>query len=206
MRTEFNTSYNAGFNGTFVRASKVHKFDKLTSKFNEVNTNIVLLDSFSKGDVAAVNKVAAEWGKPSFTNTIATCFEWTGILSGKSHMRYYAITEQARNFEKLDSDKILGIAETEEIKRHKAILYHLQVKPSAQNLNKQSSEYKHVGVGFVRGLQHVYNKISLTSVRDDNVRGFYRFLGFRESFLVADRYSWRLGFLGKLKRFLGKDS
>ena len=114
MRTEFNTYHNTGFEGTLISRSVIKMLDR--NNFKDVRASFVLLDPKCKDDCDAMNVIANKWEKPSFTNAIVTAFEWSGMIKRKSNMRYYVMTMQPDKFEKLDSERILGIGEIEETK------------------------------------------------------------------------------------------
>ena len=100
----------------------------------------------------------------------------------------YALTSQNRDFDKLCSDDILGLAEVEN--GEKAVeLDYLQVNPQFI-FGSQCPLFREVGTGIVDSLKSLYNKvIELTSAY--SATEFYEKNGFEIFDINKLRYRWK---------------
>ena len=79
------------------------------------------------------------------------------------------------------------------------VLEHLQVKPSAINVNSKKNNYKGVGSSILKSLKKVYNQITLVSINNENIEKFYKDNGFIEFACAKGNFIWYKNILLRLK-------
>ena len=180
---------SVSFGAAPINRIKVQKLNKNKKKFEDYFVNFVRLEPYNKKDLEALEFLTQKWKDAKYVQQISTAAHW---MKEKS-INVYALTNQKRNFEKLQADKILGHAEMrkDEHDPENIILYHLQARPSAMNVNKTGRvNYKHVGSSILSSLKKIYDDISLFSDKDDNIENFYRRNGFIDAFKGSRHFVW----------------
>ena len=165
------TASNINFNAQYLDKVNVKKKSFLRYKPYEVS--LVEFDRKNEDDAKALHKIVDECGSRA---PIFTLF-WT---HGASNEHIVGLTTQKNNFEKPDSDKILGVMhyynfiECDYIDK-------LQVKPKYQNNKsfKLNKNYKNIGKAFIEKLREINGnkRLELTSL--PNAIPFYEKLGFQ---------------------------
>ena len=92
--------------------------------------------------------------------------------------KYYVLTCQKRNFEKLDPDSILGAVQVESHEKYNEINY-LQVIPEQNYLNPER-EYKNVGASIVDTILKLYPNKQLMLYSSNSAINFYKKIGFNQ--------------------------
>ena len=175
------------FQATALNKVKIKKYDTKKKKFVSAPGMFVLLDGSNSGDFKVISYISKKWKDASYIKEITTAANWMGH---KDYIKIFALTEQKKNFDKLSPKKILGLAEMREEQEEGNVLSHIQVKPSAININSGSNKYKKTGYSMLKSLKKLYNQISLVSVRDDNIEKFYKDNGFVEYAEFPGNFVW----------------
>ena len=185
------------FGAKYLNTVTIKKYDKNTKGYVDLSANFVKLEHDNKFDIAAVDKTAEKWKDAKYIRKIATASHWFNSLP----IDIYALTTQKDKFSKLKPAKILGFAEMrkDEAFPKYDLLYHLQVKPDAINVNNSDAKYKYVGTSILNSLKKIYKNIFLYSEGNPNVKKFYQNNGFIEDSMLRRRYLWTSNIFRKIK-------
>ena len=146
----------------------------------DVVVSSVKLDPNSKNDVKTVEILFEDWF-PQYKGILIddVYYDFIDYYKQKEKKDYYALTTQNNNFQKLDPDKILGIAEYSNFanKNYNYIDY-IQVNPKYM-ANKQEREYKNIGSALLDTIKNLngYKNIYLNSIHE--AVDFYTKNGFK---------------------------
>ena len=180
---------SVSFGAIPINSIIIKKYNKASEKFADYPVNFVKLDADNKDDLEAVNKIVHKWNGAKYIRRIATSAHWMK----EKPIEIYALTSQSQNFEKLQSNYILGLAEMREDRydSENTLLRYLQVRPGAMNVNqKHRINYKYIGSAILKSLKPIYDNISLFADSNENIEAFYKHNGFIEDFKGAKHYSW----------------
>jgi hypothetical protein len=187
---------NVNFGATPISKVKIKKYDTSKKKFVTAKAVFVRLDGRNDNDLKAIDYINKNWEKTPYTKTICTAANW---MKNNELIKIYALTEQSKNYTKLRPTKILGLADMREEQEDGNVLEHLQVKPSAININSNNRKYKKVGSSILKSLKKVYNQIALVSVNNPNIEKFYKDNGFIEFADAKGNYIWYKNIILRLK-------
>lgn len=187
------------FTARYVKPADIKKFDG-----NSYKPHTASLVEMELSDRPAIERVAYDWMQP-----VSDQLYKESEYMGREGMHIYAVTNQANNFEQLDSNKILGMMLFQEggtSKTHNTIEF-LQVSPYemspnygsglSKNFNKllakifkfKQPEHKHIGKALLDTAKEMSadKPIDLYSVKDAVefylINGFKRLKGFKNRFL-----------------------
>lgn len=148
--------------------------------YKSIPTSFVELDNTSSQDLQALRKISRSWdnGKSyawDIYNFFSCSFEEDeDFLLSK---RYFAVTTQRQNFEKLSYDRVLGLAQMNDEDSY-YMLEFLQVDPDT-NFNEFYRKFKGVGAAMLMALKTLFNsKDIVLRPADSNVVEFYVKQGF----------------------------
>ncbi len=116
------------FKAHYVQQIQIKKLDN--NVYKPQNVNFIEIDTSSLSDIEAINQVSPNWEDHSFADNIA--YNLTQIKKGrfnKDLFRFFALTKQNDNYEKLNSDDILALAEIEKKSETNIFINYLQVDP-----------------------------------------------------------------------------
>ncbi len=186
---KINISPTTNFGAKFINNVTVQKYNPYSREYTPDTVSFVQIEPEKRRDVLAINAVTDLWSDGAFMIDIANVVDDLSIGAADSE-RYqvYALTSQNRDFDKLCSDDILGLAEVEN--GEKAVeLDYLQVNPQFI-FGSQCPLFREVGTGIVDSLKSLYNKvIELTSVY--SATEFYEKNGFEIFDINKLRYRWK---------------
>ncbi len=192
------------FGATPLNKVRVKRLDSKTNKFKNIPAYFVRLDAKNKGDLIAANSVAKNWKGAKYIKKIATASHWMNVRN-YVEIDVYALTTQSKEFENLNPNLILGMAE---IRNNDVNNYyhinHLQVKPEAINVNKKDNKYKYIGSSILSSLKKVYKSLSLDSEDDKNIEAFYRRNGFFDDYTRDGRFIWHSDIIKRIKLCIDK--
>ena len=187
------------FKATPLNTVKIKKYNKINKKFMTQTVTFVQLDANNRFDLEAVETAAKKWKNAPFMKEIATASHWMKNVP----IEVYAVTAQKNNFEKLQYKNILGFAEMRQDEKDSKFreLCHLQVNPSAININSKAAKksYKGVGSSILTSLKKYYDYISLISVDNINIENFYLKNNFIRDYTQQNRFLWSHDFIEMLK-------
>ena len=178
----------------------IKKLDKSTKEFIDYPAKFVKIDPDNKVDLSVLNLLVQKWKGATYIRRIATNSHW---MKSRKYVEIdvYALTTQNNNFERLKPNKILGLAEmrndADNPKNRK--LWHLQVKPSAINVNNKNKQYKYVGSSMLDSLKKIYKNMSLCSDDNKNIKEFYKKNNFVEYYEGRNHFSWSSNLFTMLK-------
>ena len=182
-------SCNVSFGAKFVRNAKIKKLNPLSKGYEKMQVSFVRIDPKNLSDINALGRVADTWVNEKFASTIynrALSLRKGGI---DLNSKIFAITSQKDNFKKLDADRILGVAEIEELTPKSCYLGHIQVDPN--HIYYEVPPFKGVGTAILNRLKDMYSQISLNSAPECSVRHFYEMNGFQRVSEDSLKYYWQ---------------
>ena len=100
----------------------------------------------------------------------------------------YMATSQMQNFDKLDKNKILGLAQMRDGDSYIDYLRYFQVKPDLKYGTK-NREYKHIGSAMIDSIKKIYNE-TIVLISSLSATGFYEKQGFKLLDLDLLKYIW----------------
>ena len=102
---------NISFTAKFISPATVKKLTP-NGKYVDIEVSAVKLASKNKDDLSALEKINKEWGADTYASNILDEASSTNEFYKDYRPTVYAITTQRDNFEKLEPEKVLGLAET----------------------------------------------------------------------------------------------
>ena len=160
----------------------VKELDANTLKYNDKKISFVELNSFNTNDMITLNNISKDWDKSMFAKSIyqdaQNINEFEDI---DCNVKFYAITTQNKNHEKLIPEKILGLCEIKEEGYKKAFVEFVESNP--ESINNPYAKYKAIGNGIFQALKNYYDNISLQSTV--TALKFYE----RQGFKPVEKYS-----------------
>ncbi len=134
----------------------------------------VEINPAQKGDVATMHKTAIKWDK---IGGDGFAYDICKAINNGVKDRFFVLTTQSDNFDKLDHNQILSMAQVKTEKEGESFVEYLQVDP--ENFRTaENPEFRLIGTAMLNSLKKIfYNKsILLDSVR--NAISFYLKNGF----------------------------
>lgn len=181
-----NINPNISFGASFIKEVNVKKLVENSKSYITKNVSCVELDPLNKADVKAINETQDAFYGVSFVDDIF--FNAKKIFrkgENKENMQIYALTTQKDNFEKLDADKVLVMADVVAKEDNGAYLEYIQAHPLiAYAIDKPP--YKNVGTELIKILQEKFSSIKCNSIAD----GFYEKNGFIREKQGSNHFIW----------------
>lgn len=152
---------NISFGGNFIKKLPVLKYSYKEKNYKPAYANLVELESHNIKDVNAIEEIAKSFGGDSYVNNMSYNAK-LAYERGQNDKRFGALilTKQAGNFEEIDADEVLGVAEILKIKNGEIKLMYLQTDPCLVYSYGQRS-VKNIGSAILNYLKDINNKISL---------------------------------------------
>jgi len=183
-----NIKTNINFNARYIGKAEVVQLCKETGKYNPIETSFAEIDTSNRLDINALNKISKIWEELSTNIYHNTSEKFIGNKSYRN-IRTFAITKQNDDFEHLDENKILALADVEETIPNKAChLCHIMGDPNY--VKAITPEYMGPGTSLMKNLQNIYDHIKLISENNQKTRMFYRKNDFYEHPPKSNRFSW----------------
>ena len=165
------------FKGTYITPAIVKKFDG-DKNYPQKEVALVELSPISYNDMSVMNRISYEWGN---NGTLATDIRDTFsdhyvAYDEFPREKFYVLTEQKRNFDKLDSLEVLAVTQLKNIPEGIFIDY-LQVAPDycADNTN---SLFRGVGSAFLNSIKKLYTHKNIILNSLESAVQFYKKNGF----------------------------
>lgn len=164
---------NISFRANFISPSQIK-----TSACKEIRTSFVELKSKCFNDRNVLRDVESQWGEgQSFATEILRDLE-NSIFMFNPNKRYFALTMQNKQFDKLIPKKILGLAEI--IQGNGRIkLKYLQADPK-NNMHSSNRKFTGIGTAILNALKTLFPKNDIVLQTAASARDFYKFNGFEE--------------------------
>ena len=184
----------AGINfcANYVNSTTVRKWDDERWVYDTINANLVKYDRMNENDFIAVSSLETPWRNSDFImRLVRTAKDLRQEFRSVYGTDLYILTSQTDNFDNLEPDKILGLAEISEWSRRVVNLNFLQARPN--NL-----EYKRIGSGILDCIKEKYDKILLSAA--EGTDEFYKKNGFVRQSEFEGRYVWKRPIIDRIKR------
>lgn len=187
MRIE--NQYCPCFGAKFINNVNIGKLQQGAKKYCNFYASFVEIEAMNPDDIVALENTSKYWSYAKFADNIyrAACAVRNDSKFYKNN-RIFALTSQEDNFEKLDSDKILGLVHVSPLEQESIFVEHLQVKPDIIYVN--NPVFKGVGTGILNSLKLITRKISLFPSSEKSVRDFYEKNGFFEYPAKTNLFTW----------------
>lgn len=150
-----------------IKASVLKKVAEGINEFVPKEAQIVELSYSNPHDAEALAVLKNKWVNGRLTEVICS-------PSNIETRKVYALTAQNSDFEKIDSSKILGLADVD-IKDGNATMRFLQAAPEFVDNSKRS--VRNVGLAMVRGLIEKFRADGLASIdlfSEQKLKPFYK--------------------------------
>lgn len=185
---QIDTYPKTSFGAKFIRTAIIKKVASNLEEYIPVKSSFIEIDSNNLNDVKAVSNIAKYWENEKYASNIDFTVKTLNKKGNDGSTKVFAISTQEKELEKLDDEKILGVAEIEKVTNGLNVRY-LQVNP-AYIYNSQRI-YKYIGSEILNCLKNYYGEpITLNSVRSYAVRRFYENNGFKLVDNETLRYQW----------------
>jgi hypothetical protein len=145
-------------------------YERCCVKFTKV-------DPLNDLDINALSNAAISWKYSEFSESIyhAACAIRNESKYYKNHV-VYALTEQEKVFEKLNSEKLLGLVHVSPNGDGYTLIEHIEVNP--KYINSNEPKYTSLGTAMLNSLKQIYDKISCYPLDTIDVINFYLKNGF----------------------------
>lgn len=150
------------------------------SSYNSIPASFVELDTTSESDLEAIGKVAKEWREGDLYaadvyNRFKTNYENQSISDEE---RFFVLTKQRMNFDKLDYSKILGVAELYKPEDGPIEIEFLQTDPTYIS-TFDLPQIKHVGKAIIESIKQILNDKEIRLFTTPTAKSFYEKMGFK---------------------------
>ena len=155
---------NISFGARFIKKLPVLKYSYEKKLYNPASVGMVELNPLDLRDVKALDSIARDFGGDSFVNNIyiEAKLAYKNDNQSCDDMGIFALTRQRENFEELNPDDILGVAEISKFENGEIELDYLQVHP--QYIYSFDPPYfKRIGSAMLQGLKNLYSHILVKS-------------------------------------------
>lgn len=188
---KINNINNTKFGAKFINNVKIQQFDSNTGDFRPKRASFVEFDPKNKKDLFAIRNATKDWDGDLFGRHIALQAEKIAKRYTSPYINHiYLLTSQLDNFEKLDKNGILGLAQME-INNNKNNLHFLQVKPSSTFLHTERN-YKKVGASIIESLKKLYKR-NISLISTTKAVNFYMNQGFELINEDMLKFGWEIG-------------
>ena len=152
------------FKGSLVSPTSVNKSYNITITTNR-DASFVEMNPFDKNDSETLRKVKSiygNWGpNASLINDI---FQYEGQSCNNVNSRYFVLTEQNEELEKVKPSAVLGLAKTTQMADNGVFIDMIQVNPwhvfSRRwdvKRNVQHDHYSHCGTSIIESLKKIFS-------------------------------------------------
>ena len=183
-----NNNTQINFRAKFKNPVQILKKD-ISDHYVPHNAAFVELEPDNANDIKALANINRYWAERDqyVCNIYTTAIELRRNKDLNIFTRIFAVTEQNDNFEKLNDEKILGLAEVSTRKPKEYYISYIQVDP--RNVFSISPEFKRVGTRILDSVKAFANKILLSPNSHDTAK-FYEENGFKPSKFSRSIYEW----------------
>ena len=187
-----NNFNNTSFGAIFINNVRIQEYDTGAERYKAKRASFVEFDPKNKHDITAIKGATKTWDGDYFGRYVALHAAQIAkkyLSSSINHV--YLLTTQLDNFEKLDKNAILGIAEMQTKDKDENYLSFLQVKPDS-TFSSEQRPYKLIGARILSSFKKLYkHKIALVSTT--KAVNFYENQGFTLLDEEMLKYGWKMG-------------
>lgn len=173
-----------------VNAKDIKKLNSITGSYGTCSVRVVELDTKNLQDYYTLENVSGNWDGQLFAGTIKkNAYDMiNGYISQKENHIYF-LTTQAENFDVLEGDNILGMAQLHKGNSNTAVLKYLQVLPKTKHGAKQR-EFIGIGQALVSFIKELYC-CNIKVKPYYSTTDFYKKQGFEITDTVLSEYTWK---------------
>lgn len=163
------------FKASYIGTAKIQRRENTGEKFTPYTTSFVKLDPYSSNDFETVRDVNLKW---NYGKTFASyIYEHMDLEEHNPYYKdFYALTTQNKDFDKLYSKQILGLAQVRRT-RMGIILEYLIARPD-DNMHSKERNFKRIGTAIIECLKSIYNHKDISVESVDSAVEFYKANGF----------------------------
>lgn len=181
-----NNNSNINFRAKYINNVQIKK--RISENvFKPIRTSFIEIDSTNANDIKALDKAHKYW-VDSFASNISVLAK--ALHQGRflaNDFKIYALTKQAKKFNSLKADDILGLVEVNQIDKNKIHIEYLQVDP--KQVYAAEPEYSGIGSRILDSLKNIYETITLNP-NSSGVRKFYEKNDFSQTKENPKIYMW----------------
>ncbi|MBR1425351.1 GNAT family N-acetyltransferase [bacterium] len=169
------------FGASFLSNTHIQAKKKFRNKYEQKTANIVEIDPKNPDDKEALHEVSKKWDKQyiSFAwniyNDAVEDFDYPDVKAE----HFLALTTQKNNFDKLNPDKVLGLALVSERAYDDFEINWLQVEPNNNSVDfHKNRQYKQVGRAMMNYICKTYSDKPIVVNPANTAVEFYKKYGF----------------------------
>ena len=150
------------FKANFINTATVKKYAKNTNQYINKKATFLELDLTSSKDIEILKKLSFSWNAAFLKSVLKN------VEKKLPNWKVYTLTIQNNDFNNIDSEKILGIAQTSKQDSQSINLEYLQVRPEYTHLNSQR-KFKQVGSSIIDCLKKIecVTRINVVSILEE---------------------------------------
>lgn len=137
------------------------------------------LNLFDKDDASALNAIRCIWNtNKSDLALMHDVFEYENGSTSDVKSRYFVLTKQTEDFEKIRPSAVLGIVKTTTLDKELTEIDHIQVNPFYIFSNPYS-DLAHVGKALIESVQKLFTESELIACVPKNLIPYMQKLGWK---------------------------
>lgn len=191
MRT--NSVNNLIFNAKIIKKPKVKRSDDISQKYVPDTVRFLKIDTTSPDEVRALSTAGRYWeNSSSFATDIAYDAYLNSTCGEKADLRkeFFILTKQKDNFDKINCDDILGMAEITHKSKKKVILDYLQVNPEYV-YQLGAPKFINCGRAIIKSIQQRNRNRTIELRSTLTAVPFYEKMGFKPKIEGYVEYYWK---------------
>lgn len=169
------------FTANLIKRTQIQRRNS-DNKFEPYDVSIVELDKNYEPDINSLYKASILWNdqgarySSNIYHDATKGYEYDDVK--REH--YFALTEQNKDFDNLDEEKILGLMLFSESVYPDDEITWLQVRPNTNTPNSWKRKYKGVGTAMINMLKDTNLKKDIRVKSADDAVEFYKKQGFKQ--------------------------
>ena len=182
---------NISFGARYVKSATIKKKENDELKNHKIA--MVELDPYDFNDIKCINNLNLDWGGRA-SLSYAYALNMNNIfaeITEKSSAHFYALTQQKENFEKLDPELILSLAETSNYYDDKTKSLDLLETFFAESHTSKNAQFKHIGKAMLDNIKFLLRGNDIIAEVVENAEKFYEKEGFERISGGVNRYIFR---------------
>lgn len=167
------------FKANYINSANIK--DSFRDK-NQTNCKVSFVEVHpqSEQDVKTMREVTLNWGRDSYATNILEHFLYSHFCGDDlDENRFFALTTQKNNFEKLSTDDVLALALVGKESKKRVDLKYLQVDPE-NNYFSSERRYEGVGRGILHSICNFFENKDIFLQSAKTACEFYRLQGFEQ--------------------------
>ena len=186
-------NHTTNFGAKFIGNVEIKKYNPELDKYFHNKASFIEIEPENCMDILALDNSIRHWDYDLYGANVAyMAFLMMGNKELYSNKRIYALTTQENNLDKLDDEKIVGMAEVTEFDNNSVELDNIQAKPFSVQTNYKKP-FQLVGTKMLNSLKKIYsNKTIELFSRAGNTTQFYKKNGFICLDKSLNRYAWNV--------------